>query len=813
MGTVIKLLLKVAGKLVKWSSIFILLLAIATISVIWSSGDSHFKPQPLHPMVTDVTQLNPVVVAQVIAPVTLDEVVAAVKHSTGPISIGGGRYSQGGQVSYPDSLHLDMRQFNQVLNLDPDTKEVTVQPGITWRALQEVIDPHDLAIRIMQTYANFTVGGSISVNAHGRYIGEGPLAHSVKSIKLVLADGTVVSASREENPALFFAAVGGYGGLGVLVEATLWLTDNHKVERQQQKMPLADYKDYFFSTLRDDKTLVFHNADIYPPAFTQVRSVSWFKTDKAVTVPERLIPEDQDYYWTPKVAGWVADYDTGKWLRENLVDPLVYASEAVEWRNYEASYSVLELEPSDRKAVTYALREYFVPVQALNEFSARMAEIFQRHQVNIINVSIRHAKADPGTLLAWAKGETFALVVYYQQGTDRQAMAQVKAWSREMIDAVIAVGGSYYLPYQIYADEAQFLAAYPRAPEFFALKQQVDPDYRFRNSLWRQHYPGELMRGNQQARFPQYQRAEEQTLLTIPEWYLVFNPREYADFLAAGQAPSDFPFMASIDRYWTLYDRVLALTQDKYPHNEEYLTMLQVIGISTTVEYLLKSAYEQSIGRFSAWTANGQTQEDVVIAQAHRAYSELIFDKAWYEFDFAYWVGKIWQDSDFFGENFIRKLERKLAFSLEFGFKQGYAALIGYAATVTYEPAEGLVYLSAIVPDTARLPAQVQVLHQNAQASILALPRWGEFSRLIPELAGQGVRFLDISGNKGLSLSVLQPMAEKQELTHAVTLFGLPMVTAQGMQQRYLWVQVEQLHALLQELEDKQIRLEHIYDF
>jgi len=45
-------------------------------------------------------------------------------------------------------------------------------------------------------------------------------------------------------------------------------------------------------------------------------------------------------------------------------------------------------------------------------------------------------------------------------------------------------GGDYYLPYQIIATKDQFLKAYPRAPDYFALKQRLDPAYRFRNRLW-----------------------------------------------------------------------------------------------------------------------------------------------------------------------------------------------------------------------------------------------------------------------------------------------------------------------------------------
>ena len=74
-----------------------------------------------------------------------------------------------------------------------------------------------------------------------------------------------------------------------------------------------------------------------------------------------------------------------------------------------------------------------------------------------IDTEIRFASADPGTLLAWARGDTFAFVVYYQQGTTPEAIAEVRAWSRELIDAVIAAGGTYYLPYQNHATREQFL--------------------------------------------------------------------------------------------------------------------------------------------------------------------------------------------------------------------------------------------------------------------------------------------------------------------------------------------------------------------
>ena len=101
----------------------------------------------------------------------------------------------------------------------------------------------------------------------------------------------------------------------------------------------------------------------------------------------------------------------------------------------------------------------------------------------ITNISIRHAKQDPGSLLAWAPTEVFAFVIYYKQETSDAARNQVGVWTRELIDAALDVGGSYYLPYQLHASREQFLRAYPRADEFLALKQRLDPTNKFRNEL------------------------------------------------------------------------------------------------------------------------------------------------------------------------------------------------------------------------------------------------------------------------------------------------------------------------------------------
>jgi FAD/FMN-containing dehydrogenase/uncharacterized membrane protein YhaH (DUF805 family) len=439
-------------------------------------------------IVNDVTAINPVRVAAIVVPASVDELREAIRRSSGAISVGGGHFSMGGQTASEGSLHLDMRRLNQILRFSPIEKTIRVQAGVRWCDLQRFLDPHSLAVKIMQTYANFTVGGALSVNCHGRYVGLGPLILSVRAITLCLADGTLVDASPAQNADLFYGSIGGYNALGVIIEAELALADNERVERIAKKLPTSKYLDHFRQTVRGSKHAVFHNADLYPPHYTRARSVTWLETQKAATQHRRL-QNPGALHLIEKYFMWaITETPLGKWRREFIVDPILYSKKAVHWRNYEAGYDVAELEPVSRKATTYVLQEYFVPVARFDEFVPKMAEILRRHNVNVLNVSVRHAYADPGSLLAWAREEVFAFVLYYKQRVRDNAKTRVAIWTRELIDAALSAGGTYYLPYQPHATPEQFHAAYPRAKELFALKRKYDPQFRFRNVLWDKYY-------------------------------------------------------------------------------------------------------------------------------------------------------------------------------------------------------------------------------------------------------------------------------------------------------------------------------------
>lgn len=435
-------------------------------------------------VINDISRLNPVVIAEERLARSTDEVRAALRAWRGAVSIGGGRFSMGGQIAAPHSLHIDMRGMNQVVNFDPARRLIRVQAGMTWRDIQDVIDPHDLSIRTMQSYSNFTVGGSLSVNCHGRYVGRGPLINSVSALQLVTAGGDVLELSRDREAELFQAVFGGYGGLGVVTEVELQLDSNTLIERVLYDVSLEQYPAFYREQVLPDARMVLHNAYLAPPGFDRPRPVSWLISEKPATERQRLVPRGLDYSREQNFFWAMTELPLAQLLRDVAERRLLGGKDLVVWRNHEASKDAASLEPRTRRISTYLLQEYFIPVRNFFPFLREMARILNAHGANALNVSIRHSPADTLSLMTWAPTEVFSFVLFYKQRTHPQASAAVRAWTRELIDAALANEGRYFLPYRLDATRAQFERAYPEAREFAVLKARIDPGNRLRNLLW-----------------------------------------------------------------------------------------------------------------------------------------------------------------------------------------------------------------------------------------------------------------------------------------------------------------------------------------
>ena len=432
-----------------------------------------------HETIYDVSRLSPVTVEQVVTPSSVSELQNIIKSTKKTISFAGGRFSQGGQIACPNGIVIDTTKLNAILSCNIDQKTITVQPGTRWSQIQEYIDPYNLSVHVMQSYNNFTVGGSLSVNVHGRDP-KGSLIKTVESIKVLLANGSIVQASREQHTDLFYASLGGYGLLGAIVEVTLKLTDNINIERYTHSMSISEYISYFFTQIYNNEQVIFHNANVYPNEFKKVSVITWYKTENNVTISQRLQPPD--FYIKEMVAEQLLRrISPFKYIR-SLLEPKKISKKLVTYRNYEMSYSTKSLEPIMRWPSTSILQEYFVPLHALESFLQQYRTIIQKYNVNVLNLSIRYVPQEIESILNYAPQDSFALVAYINVFRSTEQYIE-KKWTRDIINAVLSVGGTYYLPYHLYATKQQFKHAYPKLQEFLNIKQKHDPNNMFTNSL------------------------------------------------------------------------------------------------------------------------------------------------------------------------------------------------------------------------------------------------------------------------------------------------------------------------------------------
>ena len=124
---------------------------------------------------------------------------------------------QGGQAFRKGGIVLDMRRLQQ----DRAERERAfghAQPGATWHDIQNALHPLCGACHAIDRH--FQRRRLDPVNAHGMDHQAGALAKSIKSMRVMLADGLLKPCRRPRTKDLFNLVVGGYGLFGVIVEAS-----------------------------------------------------------------------------------------------------------------------------------------------------------------------------------------------------------------------------------------------------------------------------------------------------------------------------------------------------------------------------------------------------------------------------------------------------------------------------------------------------------------------------------------------------------------------------------------------------------------
>ncbi|KAF2727414.1 FAD-binding domain-containing protein [Polyplosphaeria fusca] len=121
---------------------------------------------------------------------------------------------------------VDVSALNHVLKVDVERKVAIVEPNVPMDALVRETRKYNLLPPVVMEFPGITVGGGfVGTAGESSSFRYGFFDRTVNWAEVILADGTMVTASSKENSDLFSGLAGSFGTLGVLTLLELRLID------------------------------------------------------------------------------------------------------------------------------------------------------------------------------------------------------------------------------------------------------------------------------------------------------------------------------------------------------------------------------------------------------------------------------------------------------------------------------------------------------------------------------------------------------------------------------------------------------------
>eukprot|EP01119_Soliformovum_irregulare_P011110 TRINITY_DN2760_c0_g1_i1.p1 TRINITY_DN2760_c0_g1~~TRINITY_DN2760_c0_g1_i1.p1 ORF type:complete len:1308 (+),score=451.39 TRINITY_DN2760_c0_g1_i1:228-3926(+) len=464
----------------------------------------------------------------------------------------------GGHTIAPRGAQIDMRYMDKILWIDPKKRQVLVEVGATWERVIFAVNKYGLSPRTLQSYCTFSVGGSISVNAHGITSDE-CVGNSVESLQILTWDGQMKSCSREENSELFRSAIGGYGLFGIIYSACLRLVPNCKIYPDQ---PVRLEWEKFFDVY--PTTLTSHDPTIQVK-LARVDLTNWdhitlyvYKSKEAQhswkptsTIDLRVdethgersnleLIEVSQLGLTPVTQNmasrlfykWIVPTRTFRQVRSTMES---ITGHPLDWKIEESTRNELVFfsaqplatlyEPLIHLDVTFILQEFFVPMGKGKAWYQHAKEIMNswKNQPSYwltrqLNLTVRFVEADKDSRLPYAPIDSYAFVFYYWVRQSTAGYEEMQRIHSQLAEITIQLEGRFYLPYLHHYTDLQLKEAYgeKNLEEFAEFKMKFDPIGRFQNK-WFDRYFGEISRNfpASDAPFPEF--SPPQTSRNFPE--------------------------------------------------------------------------------------------------------------------------------------------------------------------------------------------------------------------------------------------------------------------------------------------------------
>lgn len=405
--------------------------------------------------------------------------------SNRPVAMGAARHSMGGQ-----SLARQGTVFTFAAprcEVDRAANLYRAGSGARWHDVIKVLDPLGLSPKVLQANNDFGVASTFSVNAHGWPVPYGPFGSTVRAFRLMLADGSIVRCSRDENRELFRHVMGGYGLFGIILDLDVEMVPNAMLQPTSELLPANSFGVRFPAVCTDPSVkTAYGRLDVSRGQFFESAMITAYRPVAALG--GKLPPAEsgggvvsylsREIYRAEVGSDWAKQF---RWFMETTVGP--YMDSGPVTRNSLLNWPASRLAESNIKR-TDILHEYFVPPASFPAFLKACQDVIPKSGIDLLNVTLRFIEPDGESILAYAPTRRISAVMSFSQARTAEADAGMERMTRELIERIIAIGGSFYLPYRLHARPEQVARTYPAVADFAACKRRYDPKLLFRNTLW-----------------------------------------------------------------------------------------------------------------------------------------------------------------------------------------------------------------------------------------------------------------------------------------------------------------------------------------
>lgn len=311
------------------------------------------------------------------------------------------------------------------------------------------------------------------------------MGSTVRAFEMLLPEGELVRCSRSENSDLFNMTMGGYGLTGIVTQMDVDLAKNVRLEPTFEEVPAESLGKRFVEVLKDRTVnMAYGRLNVGRDDFMMRGLLVSYRP----SVDQSALPAAQGSGVAAKIASRIYRAQLGNermkklrwWFEADVATKLAGGPTT---RNSLINEPVHTLDDRDPKR-TDILHEYFVAPERFAEFVIICRTVIPASYQEFLNVTLRFVDNDEESWLSYSTTPRIAAVMSFSQEMTARAEADMQRMTQDLIDGVVSIGGTYYLPYRPHARLDQLTAAYPRAAEFAAAKRKMDPKLILRNNFW-----------------------------------------------------------------------------------------------------------------------------------------------------------------------------------------------------------------------------------------------------------------------------------------------------------------------------------------